>query len=165
MLFQGEEWGATAPFLYFTDHRDPALGDAVREGRRSEFASFGWDADRIPDPQDVGSFRDSRLDWEEPSRSPHAELLAWHRQLIALRTAEAGAGGLQPLLVHVNEEGRYLVVQAGRLTWAVNLSGAMQRVAATVAIDDLVLANDSAITVEHSKICMPAQSVAIFRSP
>ncbi|HEY8324886.1 MAG TPA: malto-oligosyltrehalose trehalohydrolase, partial [Ktedonobacterales bacterium] len=51
LLFQGEEWGASAPFLYFTDHQDAALGQAVREGRRREFAAFGWAPERIPDPQ------------------------------------------------------------------------------------------------------------------
>ena len=43
MLFQGEEWGATSPFQYFTDHRDADLGRAVSDGRGSEFVSFGWD--------------------------------------------------------------------------------------------------------------------------
>lgn len=165
MLFQGEEWGASTPFLYFTNHGDPALGDAVREGRRNEFASFGWDPARIPDPQAVGSFLDSKLDWDEPSRSPHAELLSWHRQLIALRTTDSGADGLRARHVHVNEDDRHLVVQAGRLTWAVNFSSAPQRVLAPVVMDDLILANDAAITVEQSEICMPAESIAIFRSP
>jgi maltooligosyltrehalose trehalohydrolase len=52
MLFQGEEWAASTPWLYFTDHQDPDLGRAVSEGRRREFAAFGWKPDDIPDPQD-----------------------------------------------------------------------------------------------------------------
>jgi maltooligosyltrehalose trehalohydrolase len=51
MLFQGEEWAASTPFLYFTDHQDPKLGEAVKRGRREEFAAFGWQPDKIPDPQ------------------------------------------------------------------------------------------------------------------
>jgi maltooligosyltrehalose trehalohydrolase len=52
LLFQGEEWGASTPFQYFTDHEDPELGRAVSEGRRSEFSAFAWSAEEVPDPQD-----------------------------------------------------------------------------------------------------------------
>jgi maltooligosyltrehalose trehalohydrolase len=56
MLFQGEEWDASAPFPYFSDHGDPDLAEAVREGRRAEFSAFGWEPDEIPDPQDSATF-------------------------------------------------------------------------------------------------------------
>jgi maltooligosyltrehalose trehalohydrolase len=82
MLFMGEEWGATTPWQYFTDHRDPALADAVRKGRQAEFASFGWD--EVPDPQDPETFARSKLDWSQA----HGELLDWHRALIALRRSD-----------------------------------------------------------------------------
>jgi maltooligosyltrehalose trehalohydrolase len=85
MLFQGEEWGATSPFLYFTDHEDPDLGRAVREGRRREFAGFGWAPDDIPDPQDPETFARSKLDWSEIDDPLHADVLEWHRALIRLR--------------------------------------------------------------------------------
>ena len=70
MLFQGEEWAASTPFLYFTDHKDPALGAAVRKGRRAEFAAFGWRAEAIPDPQDPATFERSKLQWSEVEESP-----------------------------------------------------------------------------------------------
>ncbi len=85
MLFQGEEWGASTPFQYFTSHTDPGLGQEVSEGRRQEFADFGWDPADVPDPQDPATFERSRLDWAELVKEPHAGLLAWHRELIALR--------------------------------------------------------------------------------
>ena len=85
MLFQGEEWGASTPFLYFTDFEDPQLAQAVKEGRRREFAAFGWDPDQVPDPQDPGTFARSQLRWDEVRESPHRELLDWYRSLIALR--------------------------------------------------------------------------------
>jgi maltooligosyltrehalose trehalohydrolase len=85
MFFQGEEWGASTPFLYFTDHQDPELGRAVSHGRRREFASFGWDPEDVPDPQAEETFERSRLDWSELGKPEHAELLEWHRALIALR--------------------------------------------------------------------------------
>ncbi|MDQ3757558.1 MAG: malto-oligosyltrehalose trehalohydrolase [Actinomycetota bacterium] len=85
LLFQGEEWAASTPFQYFTDHADPELGRAVSEGRRSEFGAFGWKPEDVPDPQDPATFERSRLDWSEPAREPHAGMLRWYRELIALR--------------------------------------------------------------------------------
>ena len=85
MLFQGEEWGASTPFLYFTDHPDPELGRAVSEGRKSEFAAFGWDPSDIPDPQAPATFEASKLDWNETTEEIHTDLLEWHRELLRLR--------------------------------------------------------------------------------
>jgi len=85
MLWMGEEWGARTPWCYFTSHPDPALAEAVRQGRRREFASFGWAPEDVPDPQSPLTFERSRLDWSEPGRPEHAELLDWHKALIALR--------------------------------------------------------------------------------
>ncbi|HEX5770932.1 MAG TPA: malto-oligosyltrehalose trehalohydrolase [Nocardioidaceae bacterium] len=85
MLFMGEEWGASTPWQYFTDHTDPDLGEAVRQGRRSEFASHGWDENDVPDPQDPATFEASRLDWSEVAEGDHARLLQWYRDLIRLR--------------------------------------------------------------------------------
>jgi maltooligosyltrehalose trehalohydrolase len=85
MLWMGEEWGAQTPWCYFTSHTDPALAEAVRQGRRREFASFGWAPEDVPDPQAAETFERSRLDWRELDDDAHADLLKWHRALIALR--------------------------------------------------------------------------------
>jgi len=85
MLFQGEEWAASTPFRYFTDHQDAELGAAVTEGRTHEFGHFGWDPADVPDPQDPETYRSSILRWDEVDEPGHADLLAWHRDLIALR--------------------------------------------------------------------------------
>lgn len=87
LLFQGEEWGATTPFQYFTDHGDPELAAAVSIGRRNEFVAFGWRPEDVPDPQDRATFLRSKLDWNEPAREPHRGLLEWYRELIRLRKA------------------------------------------------------------------------------
>ena len=84
MLFMGEEWGASTPWQFFTDHSEPELVEAIRAGRAQEFAAHGWAA-QVPDPQDEGTVSASRLHWEEVSDEPHATLLDWHRTLIALR--------------------------------------------------------------------------------
>jgi maltooligosyltrehalose trehalohydrolase len=92
LLFMGQEWAASAPFLFFTDHH-PELGDAVRHGRREEFARFAAFRDpaareRIPDPQAPETFAASRLDWGERAREPHHGILALHRRVLELRRNE-----------------------------------------------------------------------------
>jgi maltooligosyltrehalose trehalohydrolase len=84
LLFMGEEHGEPAPFQYFVSHSDPGLIEAVRAGRREEFASFGW-GDDVPDPQDEETFLRSRVDWSLRSRPGHSELLDFHARLLALR--------------------------------------------------------------------------------
>ncbi|MFN8061073.1 MAG: malto-oligosyltrehalose trehalohydrolase [Vicinamibacterales bacterium] len=92
LLFMGQEWAASSPFLYFTDH-EPALGRLVTEGRRREFKDFAAFADeqarqRIPDPQELDTFLVSRLDWAERSSEPHASTLALYRAVLAFRRSE-----------------------------------------------------------------------------
>lgn len=89
LLFMGQEWAASSPFQYFTDH-EPELGDRVREGRRDEFRLFRAFHDRkrraaIPDPQAIETFLRSKLDWDEVSRPPHAGTAALYRRLLRMR--------------------------------------------------------------------------------
>ena len=89
LLFMGEEFAASSPFLYFCDFHGE-LAQAVREGRRREFASFARFRDpqlrgRIPDPGAESTFLRSKLRWEECAVAPHAQWLALHRELLALR--------------------------------------------------------------------------------
>ena len=98
MLFQGQEWGASTPFQYFTDH-DADLGALVSAGRLEEFGGHGWEdlygpGFEVPDPQ-AGATRDaSVLDWNEPDAPGAAAMLAFHRSLIDLRRRHLAAGGL-----------------------------------------------------------------------
>ncbi|MEU3214907.1 malto-oligosyltrehalose trehalohydrolase [Streptomyces sp. NPDC006971] len=125
MLFMGEEWGARSPWQYFTDHTDPTLAEAVRTGRRREFASHGWAADDIPDPQDPATRDRSCLDWSEPDREPHARLLAWYRRLIALRRTlpDLADPDLASVRTAFDERARWLAYRRGDLRMAVNLGG------------------------------------------
>jgi malto-oligosyltrehalose trehalohydrolase len=89
LLFMGEEWGASTPFLFFCDF-GAQLARAVRDGRRNEFRSTAAFADaaareRIPDCNAAETFAASRLDWSERERAPHAQWLAFYRELLALR--------------------------------------------------------------------------------
>jgi maltooligosyltrehalose trehalohydrolase len=122
MLFHGEEWGTRRPFQYFTDHRDPELAEAVRVGRRREFEAFGWDPERVPDPQAEETFLRSRLDWTEKDRDPHGPLLDWHRRLIALRRSRADLRDGDPAATRVrfDEDARWLVMERGEATVVCN---------------------------------------------
>ncbi|MGF1428901.1 malto-oligosyltrehalose trehalohydrolase [Kitasatospora sp. LaBMicrA B282] len=122
MLFMGEEWGAATPWQYFTDHTDPELAEAVRQGRRREFAATGWSAAEVPDPQAPATVLASTLDWTEPQRGEHAELLAWYRQLIRLRRTHPAlmAPELAAVRVEADEAGGRLTVHRGGYRVAVN---------------------------------------------
>jgi maltooligosyltrehalose trehalohydrolase len=144
MLFAGEEWGASTPFLYFTDHQDPDLGRAVSEGRRREFASFGWDPEAVPDPQDPDSFERSRLDWSELERPPHAELLDWHRQLVTLRRRLSG-----PAQVHFDESAGWLVLQRGTVAVAANLAKEPRQVPLASGKSELLPPDSVAVVTQH----------------
>jgi len=124
MLFQGEEWAASTPFQYFTDH-GPELDRAVREGRQREFADFGWDPKDVPDPQDAATFHRSRLAWDERAREPHRDVLEWYRSLIRLRraTPELVDGDRDAVRVEHDEEARWLRMDRGPVTVACNFSG------------------------------------------
>ena len=87
LLFMGQEYGETRPFLYFVSHGDPALVEAVRQGRRREFASFEWNGE-VPDPQARETFAMSKLDRSVISTPGNAQLVALHGDLLALRAAE-----------------------------------------------------------------------------
>ena len=165
MLFQGEEWAASAPFLYFTDHRDPALAAAVRTGRARGFASFGWQLETAPDPGDPATFERSRLDWGERELGVHAEMLAWYRSLVALRRGEPelGDGDLAAVRVAVDERAQWLTLRRGSIGVGVNLAPLAQAVALPCA--DLLLASDPAVTGIGEVLVLPPDSVAIVRLP
>ncbi len=80
MMFQGEEWASSSPFLYFADHQDRELARQVSEGRRREFLAFGWDPATIPDPESRATFERSKLKWDELAEPTHSAMLDWYRR-------------------------------------------------------------------------------------
>jgi maltooligosyltrehalose trehalohydrolase len=88
LLFMGQEWAATTPFLFFTDH-SAELGTSVTEGRRREFAEFSVFSERgVPDPQAEDTFSASRLHWEESTAEPHTAFLRMYKSLLHMRRTE-----------------------------------------------------------------------------
>jgi maltooligosyltrehalose trehalohydrolase len=162
MVFMGEEWAASTPWQFFTDFPDPDLAAAVRNGRRSEFAEHGWDAEDVPDPQDPGTREASVLDWAEPAKDPHARMLAWYRALVALRRAEPDLqdDDLRSVQAQAVGEDR-LVVRRGHLVLLVNLAEA----AAEFDVPgeaDVVLAWDR-VEPSGGRVSVPSDGVVLLR--
>jgi maltooligosyltrehalose trehalohydrolase len=84
LLFMGDEYGETAPFYYFVSHSDPDLIEAVRRGRRKEFAAFRWQGEP-PDPQDETTFLRSKLNHDLRSQGQHKILYDFYSELLRLR--------------------------------------------------------------------------------
>jgi len=112
MLFMGEEFAASTPFLYFADHDDEEMRRQVAEGRKRDFAQFGFDQE-VPNPEDLKTFNDSKLKWDEIGEGKHAEMLAWTKALIKLRrcTVALNDGSMHHLLVSTDDAKKTLVMQ------------------------------------------------------
>jgi len=166
MLFMGEEWGASTPWQYFTDHTDPGLARAVTEGRRAEFADFGWGTADVPDPQDEATFQRSKLDWPEVERGCHAELLGWYRELIALRRArpELTDPRLGRVQVDYDEGERWLVVRRGRLRVVANLGPRSQRLPLDRPAAAVLAASAPGVTGDRDVITIPPTSLAVIET-
>jgi maltooligosyltrehalose trehalohydrolase len=106
----GEEYGETAPFCFFTSFSAPELVEAVRAGRRREFAKFAWETD-IPDPQDPATFAASRLDHARRTRPPHAHVWAWYQALLRLRRSHPALRHPDRARTRVSRAGQALVLE------------------------------------------------------
>jgi maltooligosyltrehalose trehalohydrolase len=165
MLFQGEEWAASSPFQYFTDHADPKLGKAVSEGRRREFARFGWDAERVPNPQDPRTFDRSKLAWGELDEPFHRRMLEWYRELIRLRRRLPAPGGSAGggVRVQVDAESRTVAFDRDRLSVRVNF-GEKDWVSAISDGERVLMASDQAIRQDGGCVSVPPSNVVILAS-
>ena len=161
MLFMGEEWAASTPWQYFTDHEDPELAEAVRVGRRGEFKAFGWKHEDVPDPQHPTTVERSTLKWDELDHAPHAEVLAWYRQLIALRRTrpDLADGRFDQIEVDFDEDERWLVIQRPSTIVAVNLT--TQRRAFEIEASSVLLSSAD-VELRASSVTLPPESVAIL---
>ena len=122
LIFMGQEWAASSPFQYFTDHCEP-LGRLVSEGRRREFAAFAAFAEgarQVPDPQAVSTLEASRLRWEERALEPHASILRFYTALLELRqTHVADARDVTVETLALDDETVALRRASGDVAWLV----------------------------------------------
>jgi maltooligosyltrehalose trehalohydrolase len=165
MIFQGEEFAASAPFQYFADHDDPEMAKAVSEGRRREFATFGWNPEQIPDPENPDTFRHSKLDWSEVSEGKHAEMLEWYRKLIRLRRtlAPLNDGDLRNITVAFDEEKRWLAMNRGMVNVLCNLGDHVIEFPNPDRLPLQLVSRDHVVLAED-KVLLPPDSVAILFS-
>jgi maltooligosyltrehalose trehalohydrolase len=165
LLFQGEEWGASTPFFYFTDYQEPELAKAVREGRCKEFATFGWKPEDTADPQSHETFEKSKLNWPEISRAPHAEILEWHKKLIRLRRGEPDLndGEMKSVRTRFDEENHWLVVERKSVSIACNFSAQSQTISLRTGKHSLLLESSADVKIDVGNLHLPPESVAILK--
>ncbi len=169
MIFQGEEWAASSPFQYFADHDDEEMARLVSEGRKREFAAFGWNPSEVPDPEKEETFKRSKLKWAEITEGQHAEMRSWYRALIQLRrsTPELNCGEPGNTRVTCSEEGsdegKWLEVRRGAIRVLCNLSGAgrMFRVPEEA---EVVLSSSETATVREGRVLVEPDAVVIVRT-
>ena len=164
MLFQGEEWAASSPFLYFANHEDPELARLVSQGRRREFAAFGWDPEQIPDPEKRETFERSRLDWSEVGEGQHAEMLDWYRRVIALRKSAPELNDSAPGKTRVEYDAaiRWTRVHRGSIQILCNLGKAGHSFALSPTARILLASSKDVERVDQT-LKLPPDSVAIIR--
>jgi maltooligosyltrehalose trehalohydrolase len=139
------------------------MARAVKEGRRGEFAAFGWNPADIPDPEAVETFLRSKLNWDEVHEGVHEEMLEWYRRLIQMRRGSGSLNDGTPgqTKVSFDEEKKWLVMDRGMVTVMCNLG--------TEAVElknprrlPLVLASCADVEVSGDKVTLPPDTLAIF---
>jgi maltooligosyltrehalose trehalohydrolase len=162
MLFQGEEFAASTPFQYFADHEDEAMAKAVKNGRRAEFAAFGWNPEDIPDPEDVNTFVRSKLNWDEVHRGQHEEMLEWYRRLIVLRRGSASLNDGEPGRVKAafDEKKRWMTMERGLVRVMCNLGDKAVEFEIPAGFS-LVLASRRDVAATGEKVVLPPDALAI----
>ena len=166
MIFQGEEWAASSPFLYFADHQDPEIARLVSEGRRNEFVAFGWDPKSIPDPEKPDTFFRSRLNWNELKQGDHAEMFRWYQHLIRLRRSILSLNSAAPgnTRVACDPDKKWLRMTRGDVAVLCNLADNAQTLEIPLG-SSLLLASRAAIEQCGTHILLEPDSVAILQLP
>jgi maltooligosyltrehalose trehalohydrolase len=164
MLFMGEEYGASTPFQYFTQHEDKELARLVSEGRRGEFKAFGWKPEEVPDPQEEETFRRSKLNWREVAQGDHAVMHQWYEDLIALRKSSSCLtdGRRDQVNVRCDPHAHWLTVQRGEVEVVCNFANDRQAIPITIPAEN-VFCSEKEWQARPGLLELPGDSVAIIR--
>jgi maltooligosyltrehalose trehalohydrolase len=163
MLFQGEEFAAATPFLYFADHDDPEMAKAVSEGRKREFAAFGFAKRAVPDPEAWETFERSRLNWQEAKEGPHQQMLEWYRALIRLRRGSVALNDGDMGHGRVHWEDGWLVMDRGAVQVLMNL-GPQEASFAVPEGFRVALASRDGVEVAAWTMVLPPDTLAVLSS-
>ncbi len=163
MLWMGEEFAASAPFLYFADHEEEEMRRLVSEGRKRDFAAFGWDESQIPDPEAPETFTNSKLNWSEVHTGKHLEMLQWTKDLIQLRrgTVDLNDGDFGHLKVSCTSDGKGLTMQRGSVRVLMYIGDNTMNCPLFEG-ETLKLASRPEITADSKDILLPKMSLAIL---
>jgi maltooligosyltrehalose trehalohydrolase len=164
LVFQGEEWAASSPFQYFVDHDDPEMIRLVSEGRKREFAAFGWPPELIPNPESRETFQRSKLKWNESHEGQHAEMLAWYRTLIRLRrnTTALSVGEPEQTRVHYDQQQQWFSMDRGDVTVCCNLGESDRQFPATKG-KKVVLSSREATPLKDGVVVLPPNTAVILQ--
>jgi maltooligosyltrehalose trehalohydrolase len=164
MLFMGEEFAASTPFMYFADHDDEEMRKNVAEGRKQEFKDFAI-GDDLPDPEELETFMRSKLNWDELNEGKHAEMLAWTKSLIKLRrcTVALNDGSMHHLLVSTDETRRTLVMVRDEARVVMNL-GTEVYPFDLLEGECLKLVSREGVGVKDNKMDLPGMTLAVLMS-
>jgi maltooligosyltrehalose trehalohydrolase len=163
LLFQGEEWAASSPFQYFADHEEPEMARLVSEGRKKEFAAFGWDPNVIPDPEDRRTFERCKLNWNELDEGDHAEMLAWYRALIRLRRSTPALNNGEPgqTRVRYDPQQMWFCMERGEIHVSCNLDDVPHSFPVAEG-GRIVLGSREALTVMDGAVTLPPNTLAVI---
>ena len=164
MLFMGEEWAASSPFLYFANHDDEALRKQVAEGRQREFAAFGFDGD-IPNPEEDETYELSKLNWEEQNEGKHLEMLAWVKALIKLRRSRVcfNDGDMHHLHVTSDAQNQTLTMQREEARVLINFGQSAQQFALLEG-ERLELVSRVGLRDHEGRLELPHMTLAVLLS-
>jgi maltooligosyltrehalose trehalohydrolase len=135
----------------------------VSEGRKKEFSAFGWDPKSIPDPENLETFERSKLKWKEVIDGEHAEMLAWHRELIRLRRATPSLNNGEPRHMRVSYEQQemWLSMERGDVTVSCNLGESDRQFPVAVG-GRVVLSSRGVVTVKDGAVTLPPNTAVII---
>ena len=160
LLFQGEEWAATTPFFYFTDHGDAELARAVQEGREREYRALGFDLTGSVAPDAPEAFERSRLSWAELAEPEHQAVLAWYRALVRLRREEPHFPSL-PVRVTFDEDAGWLLLDREAFVVALCFAAEPRRLPFTHPAEILLQNGD--VELGPAGLRVGAHGVAVLR--
>ena len=164
MLFMGEEWAASTPWQFFSSHPEEELGRLTAEGRIAEFAEMGWDPEVVPDPQQLSTFTDSKLDWSEAASGQHAHMLDLYRRLAKLRRDHPELTDPRLHLVRTahDDDARWLSISRDGVRVLVNFADQEQELPLLGGPGRVLLETKPGITQSSGSARLPAESAVVI---
>ena len=165
MIFMGEEWQASTPFRFFTSFEEDWLAEAVRTGRRSEFASHGWRMEDVPDPQDPATYAASVLRWEESNQDGHRRMREFYRRLIQLRHSEASVedGALGDVSCTFDENAGWFVMSRRDIDIVANLRDTAQWLPVGAGASEVLASWSAGVRIRGGGLELAGHDVAVVR--